>query len=273
MNWTNYKVVLRLLTPLHIGHVKLGNVQRTRHYVTGKALWGALTARLTRDYPELGGDYAAVGKGVNKELAFGYFYPTDDASGAVSVYPWTNPDDFAWRYLNTYASTALNYSRNSAEDGSLHETEFIAPTTRDNKPVYLVGHVFAKQGCELRWREALPRLQLGGERTYGWGRVAKHSCADTDAGMFEGWKVDLTGARPQLALDAETFLCAHASCDSLNEIQGRVEPLVGRITAAATAHGEAPRTAQICWAPGGRVNANVKLQIGDFGIWKGIGGQ
>jgi hypothetical protein len=44
-----YHLVLRLRSPLHIGWNKTGNVQRTRSYVTGRNLWGALTMRLTRD--------------------------------------------------------------------------------------------------------------------------------------------------------------------------------------------------------------------------------
>lgn len=47
--WQWYQLILRLLTPTHISWNKIGNVQRTRPYITGRALWGALTARLTRD--------------------------------------------------------------------------------------------------------------------------------------------------------------------------------------------------------------------------------
>ncbi|MGB9873322.1 MAG: hypothetical protein ACPLYD_16895, partial [Anaerolineae bacterium] len=127
-----YKIVFRLLSPLHCGWFKQGNVQRTRPYVTGKILWGALTARLTRDVPDLGGDYVMVGQRVNAELAFTYLYPATGQD--VDLWPWGDPDEFAWRYLNSYAGTALDYDRNAAEEGSLHETEFIAPVTRDGQP-------------------------------------------------------------------------------------------------------------------------------------------
>ena len=45
MAWRAYKIVLRLRSPLHIGRGKVGNLQRTRPYVAGRNLWGALTAR------------------------------------------------------------------------------------------------------------------------------------------------------------------------------------------------------------------------------------
>lgn len=268
MAWTNYKVVLRLLTPLHIGHMKLGNVQRTRPYVTGKALWGALTARLTRDVPALGGDYAQVGVRVNDELAFSYFYPTDHEDGTVSLWPWDDADDFAWKYMNTYASTALNYNHNSAEDGSLHETEFIAPTTRDSQAVNLVGYIFERDDCALPWRDALDRLQLGGERTYGWGRVKRVTCEKV-AEVWDGWTVELDNDKPVLRAQGDTAtLYAHLDARTIDAIQGRVEPLVGRETKDAGAHGKELKEAKICWMPGATVAKDTTVQIGAGGIWQ-----
>lgn len=117
MSWKSYRVIFRLYSPLHIGWRKLGNLQQTRHYVTGKVLWGAFTARMTRDLPELG-NYECVGARVNNELAFSYFYPA--VGERVNAWPWDDPDEFAWHYLGSYASTSLDYSRNAAEEGSLH---------------------------------------------------------------------------------------------------------------------------------------------------------
>ncbi len=267
MAWTAYKVVLHLLTPLHIGARKLGNVQYTRPYVTGKALWGALTARLTRDVAALGGDYIKVGSQVNEELAFSYFYP---ASGEqVDLWPWGDKaDEFAWRYLGTYASTALNYTQSAAAEGSLHETEFIAPRTRNGQPVNLIGYIFAQAGCNLKWRDMLSRLQLGGERTYGWGRVAKAKVESAGDLLFEHWQIELTKNRPVLtATDKDAPLFAHARTDGL-QAQGRIEPLVGRQTSDSGKHGEAPREAEICWAPGAHISADTRITIGAMGIWK-----
>lgn len=266
MTWTNYQVVLRLLTPLHIGQMKLGNVQRTRHYVTGKALWGAFTARLTRDVPTLGGNYVTVGDRVNTELAFTYFYPA--VGEKVEPFPWENADEFAWRYLNTYASTALNYDHNSAAEGSLHETEFIAPTTRDGQAVNLVGYIFERDGCTLPWRDALDRLQLGGERTYGWGRVKQVTC-EKAARVWDGWTVGLDNDKPVLRAQGDTAtLYAHLDARTIDAIQGRVEPLVGRETKDAGAHGRELGGAQTCWMPGATVAKDTSVQIGAGGIWQ-----
>ncbi len=52
------------------------------------------------------------------------------------LWPWTDRwDKFAWTFLGSYASTALENGR-SAEAGSLHETEYIAPYTRNWESKY-----------------------------------------------------------------------------------------------------------------------------------------
>jgi len=276
MTWTAYKIVFRLLSPMHIGWIKQGNVQRTRPYVTGKALWGALTARLTRDFPHLGGDYETVGKRVSDELAFSYFYPA--VGKTVDLWPWgERADEFAWRYLGSYASTALNYGRNTAEEGSLHETEFIAPHTRDGRPVYLVGYIFAHQGCTLPWQKVLSRLQLGGERTYGWGRVGLHKLLDNGQEFFNSdLALDLNGKRPVVTVSADKELLAHALAAEFQgrrpvpEISGPIEPLLGRETTNPQRFGGDLPPARICWQPGGTLTASAKIIIGEYGIWEGI---
>ena len=86
MRWHGFRVVFRLRSPMHIGCGKVGNLQRTRPYVTGRALWGALTMRLTRDAANGNGpatdsrEYQRVGGEINKSLAYTYFYPGMESS-------------------------------------------------------------------------------------------------------------------------------------------------------------------------------------------------
>ena len=265
MVWTMYRLAFRLLSPLHIGHLKQGNLQRTRPYLTGKALWGALTARLTRE----GGsnDYQHIGKQVNEGLAFSYFFPSTD-SAQVTLFPWDDERRFAWCYLNTYASTALDYERNAALEGSLHETEYLAPLNRDGQPVYLVGYLFEKQGCTLAWRDALHRLQLGGERTYGWGRVQLEGEPEQTSNFWPGWQVDPKGEHPLLqpTPNSERRAYAHVYTENLSA-RGLIEPFLGRETHNPDKHGQALSSALICWQPGALLETTC-LQIGLYGIWK-----
>lgn len=266
MAWKMYRVTLRLLTPLHVGWFKQGNVQRTRPYVTGKALWSALTARLTRD--QNSSDYQGIGRQVSQSLAFSYFYPSTE-SDRVPLWPWNNPDEFAWCYLNTYASTALNYTQNSAQEGSLHETEYIAPYTREGMPVYLVGYIFERDGGALNWKEALSRLQLGGERTYGWGRVERQEVVPEGGRLFDKYTADLSGNRPQIQLDDGSQLLAHALAVGAGAVaaRGSLAPLVGRETRDAHRHGGHLSEARICWEPGATVSGSQVVQIGEHGLW------
>ncbi len=267
MAWTMYRVTLRLLSPLHVGYLKQGNVQRTRPYVTGRALWGALTARLTRDSGS--SNYETVGKQVNDCLAFTYFFPST-APDSVTLFPWDNPDEFAWRYLNTYASTALDYSRNTALEGSLHETEYIAPVTREGAQVYLVGFIFEKNGCSLNWKVALNRLQLGGERTYGWGRVQLEGKPEQTTSFWPGWQVERDKDKPRPVLKASGSTSPAYAHVQVNGVQARglLEPLIGRETHRANQHGEVLSKAVVCWAPGAQVSSSISLCIGEFGLWK-----
>ncbi len=262
MAWTSYLVSLRVLSPIHIGWKKTGNLQQTRPYVTGKTLWGALTARLVRDQGD--NNYHEIGKKVNNELRFTYFYPATDSSKVV-VWPWENSDKFSWMYLGSYAGTALKDK--IVEEGMLHETEYISAKTRDGEQVYLVGYVIEKEGCKLNWKEALKRIQIGGERGYGWGRVRlidsptkKDSCFNSYT--FGGVKDD-----PEITVHKDKPIIAHALVDGL-DCKGTIEPLVGRETNDKKGFGGSISSAEISYIPGGIVKESTRFSIQSRGVWK-----
>jgi hypothetical protein len=284
MSWQAHQIVLRLCSPMHIGQSKIGNVQRTRPYVTGRVLWGALTLRLTRDRfrgqgPATRSDqYRRVGQQVHEHLAFTYLYPTTDPDGQVGLWPWGDDEDgFHSRYLSTYASTALSYPQQSADEGTLHEVEFVSPRTLDSgQPVYLVGYVFARQEAPP-WQAALGRLQLGGERGYGWGRVEPMEVSDVGEGepLFGGqYALEQGSWPPVLKARKNTCLVAHALATGLagqepvQDIQGEIEPLVGRETAPDGRFGVQISKAYVCYVPGSKVKKSTRLQIGHYGVWK-----
>lgn len=275
MKWTAQQIRFRLLSPLHIGWRKSGNLQQTRPYVTGHSLWGALTARLTRDSGK--DNYEEVGQWVDERLAFTYFYPSDCLS-CVRLWPWEESwDEFAWTYLGSYVSTSLA-DGHAAEEGSLHETEFIAPRTREGKPVYLIGYIFQREDWSdlaLDLDATLNKLQIGGERGYGWGRLNLLSGYERepikkDAPVFGKFKVAAAANRPVLEADSEQArLLAHA-CATGSEVNKQCEPLIGRITDSAGAFGQSHSKATVCWIPGEKVTASDKFLIQPKGLWKPI---
>lgn len=268
MLWQRYNLVLRLLAPLHIGWRQTGNLKQTRGYVPGKNLWASLTARLTRDAGKgaNGQAYVDIGGLVTEHFRFTYLYPSLQTEGGYSRYPWE--EEFDYLFLDSYTSAALDYPSQSAADGLLHETEFIAPCTRTGKPVYLTGQLFVQNNLpgELQgWKDALGKLQFGGERGYGWGRV-KLECCQPDA--------EYHGNLPQVQVATGDFLTAHLKAENVTGVTGAVEPLIGwernndrnpktnwRLSKAAT----------ICYAPGSIVSTDATFVIGANGTWEVAG--
>ncbi len=268
MTWTAYQVSFRLLSPMHIGWRKLGNLQQTRPYVTGRSLWGALTARLTRESG--GSNYTNTGKDVDNQLAFTYFYPSTQLD-RVPLWPWSELwDEFAWTFLGSYASAALENARN-AEAGSLHETEYIAPYTREGQQVYLVGYIFEKDTCNLDWQSTLDKLQFGGERGYGWGRVhPKDRYKQINNSKCFDYDLLLDDDRPLLKAPGDMYLLAHTHADTGGaDYRGvTIEPFIGRETKESTGFGKNISHAQVCWVPGGKVTQGETFQIQAKGLWE-----
>ena len=239
MMWTPYRIVLRLRSPMHIGCGTVGNLQRTRPYVTGRALWGALTARIARERAQKGQpadtteQYQNVGRYIDNYLTFTYFYPaTQGPNGQYEIHwPWR--DGFEARFLTSYQSTALTGPSMSASQGTLHEVELICPNTTDTgEPVFLIGYFFVKDGCQIKWQNVLSQLQIVGERGYGWGavgRVEETELVNNEA-LFDGsLQIDIKNTtKPSLKVPKKGYLLAHTVADDELRVVGKMEPLVGR---------------------------------------------
>lgn len=280
MTWTAYRLVFKLKSPMHIGCGKVGNIQRTRPYVTGRAFWGALTMRLTRDGTDGSAtdskQYECYGKKVHEQLAYTYFYPAIKLNKDYLIeWFWKNESQFRRRFLSSYASTALVYPQQAADEGLLHEVEFISPRTLDKgEQVYLVGYVFEKEDCTLNWRDACKRLQMGGERGYGWGMVdLKLDEPVKSQDLFYGQAV-FNGDGDKPIIQAERLL-AHTSATGLTAT-GEIEPLVGREWRSHNQDkegnlinhyaGQCVAFSDVCWVPGSTVEQS-NFTIKKLGIW------
>jgi hypothetical protein len=315
MSWKAYPLIFRLKSPLHIGWRKVGNLHQTRPYVPGKVIWAALTVRCARaGFNELvampgANTYEKAGNWLKKNFGFSYLFPSlkPDLNGAL--YPRFEKErliygsyqlsehEFQYLLLDSYASTALDYARFAAEDGSLHETEFIRPRTRrlrgtsiskliDNKleyeeigaPVYLVGYVFAKNNLINEIKSLLQHVRFGAERRYGWGRVELFGDLNEindNAMLFGQWLVDKNSEEAiQIRAEQGSFLPAHAIASSNQakrlpvdgQLAGQVETLVGRETTQEQYFGRELSKPLICWQAGSVLLAQLSARIGDYGI-------
>lgn len=266
MTWQKYRLVFRMIAPLHIGYRTSGNLMQTRGYVPGRVMWAALTARLTRD-EDNGADgqrYVAIGRLVQDHFRYTYLYPAiQNGDGLKTYYPWD--EDFDYLFLNSYASTALNYPSQSSEDAMLHETEFIAPHTRNGEPVYLTGTLYAKTDLPVplnKWQKTLKKLQLGAERGYGWGRVQNMLCGREGAAFYD---------EPMVELHNGDLIAAHLKAETATGVAGPVEPLIGwerNNDKDGKSNWRLSTEALICYAPGSKVTGGGNFTIGPDGIWE-----
>ncbi len=260
--WQPYTLVWRLLAPLRVGRRTIGNLQQTRPYVPGWVLWAALTARLTRDVGlgARGSAYREIGSQVREHFRFAYAWPTTEPPHPR--YPWESQARFDADFLDAYISTALDYDDLAAEEGSLHEAEFLRPYTPQGRPVHLVATVWVREPlpAHLRpWQDVMGRVLLGGERSYGWGRVRLVQMEP--------------GARVLDIPDPEAFTWqgptpAHVAALPLlrYRLRGPVEPLVGWQTRPDGRKG-LPETPNFAFRPGVEVTSDVRFRMDAWGIW------
>jgi hypothetical protein len=302
MAWTLYRVTWRLESPLHSGFAKLGNIQRTRLYVTGRMLWGALTARLTRD--QNGNDYTVVGNAIKECLAFSYGYLCLTEDGDQPLLPEYTAEGLQYKLgaqmpanslterevqrlcLSSYASTALDYANNTAVDGSLHEVEFISPrvlceekklNVKAGQPLYLTALIAEAESAQTNsavkdWKSSLERLEMGGERTYGFGKLRLRQLSDpisssalSTAWFGSGFIPD--NDQPVIKLQKGAAVTAHTAADHRSISFGQIEPFVGRATTDKAEFGKNVEYSGVYWLPGSILNESADCQICEYGLW------
>jgi len=288
MTWQLFRLAYELLSPLHIGYHKVGNVQRTRYYLPARNLWGAITEHLTRSgFQAQGasqGDYRKIGEWVKTFCRFSYFFVSED-NGMLApryqdnclYYGNLTHANFERCYLEAHVATALDTGTVSAAEGSLHEVEFISPypegIEKVSRHTCLTGWVFLKGeavntlGTEQKWRTWLGELHVGGERRYGFGHLCLLSLK-TDS-TLNGLSVELEQHSPCVCLQTGNALPAHVIAQGIQAC-GAVEPLVGRETSRSNAFGRTLTQGIVCWVPGSLLTASVLVQLGHNGYWRSI---
>ena len=254
MEWLAYRLVYRADSPIHVGYHKLGMIQQTRRYIPGKLVWASTTARLTRALWDAPGrrEYQLIGEWVRENLSFTYLFPTLDLSypliphysndgvcyGVLNTSKCLNLEDFEHRFIGSYASAAIDASTGTAEEGSLHEIEYLSHRAKDTgQQVIYTGAAFLRQysvsfepdpalraircdddvvfavnGRLVRlFGDVLRQLLVGGELCYGFGRL---SLLSEYSGWFDGstqlWNhyslslAPSNGDRPQLDICSTT---------------------------------------------------------------------
>jgi hypothetical protein len=255
--WQRLPICFELLSPIHLGFLPKNPgtvVAPTRPYVPGKNLWGSITASLApRLYSHPRPDhFAAIGDDIRKCLAFSYFYLSDGQKvlapsyeGGVLNWAEMSNSEFRGMFLDSRLSTQIGET-GAAEDGSLHEIEFIrhkvgAPAAGVRKVLLcgvmwaqtestIVGRRLLVEGTRLRLDsgdvglDLLDALTVGGERNYGFGRI--RSCPLT-ASLTEKLE-DLWPDEPGTPFLLSRPLLGHAVYRQNVPFRGQVEIVASR---------------------------------------------
>lgn len=291
-----YQAKYRAISPVHIGYRMIGFLNTTRYYITGKVMWGAMTAQLTRRLFEepTSNDYRNTGEFIKKHIRTTYFFPYVSDVLYLPVYTEEGlkyddliRSDFEKKFVHSRVSTALDKT-GSAEDESLHEVEYIRNKVEINENVenvYWVGYIFVDKNEENKGIEVvtsgdqftvvaegtkvealgfLGRISVGGERNYGFGKLElrKENLQKTTAEIFdcavEGNKVE------------SLIALGHVEYYDTNYI-GEIEPLVGRDWGErGVGRSNKKIDSNICFVPGTRFAEKTQFEIAEFGILRKI---
>jgi len=271
-----------------------GSVNRARLYVPARTLWGALTAELTRheagDAAARAEAYRKVGAWLRERFRFSYLYPAERTIGGWRAWLpayrdrlglcWQREDGwpgepmgdraFRARLLHTRPGTAIAAASDTAEEGSLRETECIQTRWRDEVgrgrgPVAMVGYVFSRGDADLARLVPIRTLFVGGDTRYGLGRLIRDGETEPTQRLF-GAKVNLADGAPRVVTDR---LLAHVPVTDEPALAGDLELLRGwdRGTIERVAAGEeAP-----CWRPGSVAHCTVPWCLTAEGYWEANG--
>jgi len=298
MGWKAYRLVYQAKSPIHIGWHTLGYIKLTRYYITGKNIWGAMTANIVRT---LYGheDYQDVGKLLKNDILVSYFYPAIDFQYPLlpkfqndGLYYGTYPvSDFERLFIQSYGQTAVLPESNTAEDQSLHESDFIShyiegEDTQKHQNVYFVGYIFIHnkanyKGQILTWeniKRAITEIFVGGDRKYGWGRLLleteKTKAGEvTDCKIF-GNQLETKDEGLYITIAKNNHIPAHLELKTEGnfKIKGNIEPLVGldwgtpKTSPGKIGAGQKISHARICWMPGSAMEEDKSLKIDEFGM-------
>lgn len=252
MTWSLYRWTWQLEAPLYVGMPPAGSLNRCRLYVPARALWGAVTAEITRATAGSGcPDYEKVGDKLRQELRFTYLFPAERSGnewhGWLPRYVedkglvWQREDathhelsdrQFRMRLLSTRPSTAIEPSSDVAAEGSLRETECMNTWWSEHEnlpsgPVRLVGYVFVYDNLKQELCDGLKNLEcimIGGDTRYGLGSLRRVEMRP-DPQVF-GCNVHLSRGDP--GVETERVL-AHAELNAKvqPQLRGNVELLRG----------------------------------------------
>ncbi len=288
MSWSLYRWTWQLESPLYLGMLPAGSVNRCRLYVPARAMWAAVTAEIARTQAKSGfPEYDQVGEQIRKQVRFTYLFPAEKIGKEWCAWlpRYLSTEGLVWEckeapdrrlpdrqfrmlLLSTRPSTAIDPASHTAAEGSLHETECINTRWRDEHgrpggPVALIGYVFLHDGLEEKLRTTLKDLEaiaIGGDTRYGLGQLRR--VEKTGVTSVFGCAVGLSRDEPEIVAK-RIFGHAAVNGKAPGNLHGEMELLRG------WDYGKNKPwcTERPLWMPGSCTEAEHEWRIEDFGHW------
>ena len=151
--YMRFNVIYELVSPVRIGHRKVGNLQTTRYYIPGNVLWASAVRRLVGRFGMGSVDgrnaYDYWGDTLKDYIRFSYLFLLDEHGKQLIPEIGNNWKEsterrstIESRYIFSTAGTPLNPETLTVEEGMLHELEWISNIDRvTGCPTTLAGHI------------------------------------------------------------------------------------------------------------------------------------
>ena len=307
MTWNIQRLVYQAKSPIHIGWHTLGYIKLTRHYIPGRTMCGAITANMTRTYGNKGVDSYNVFKEIFKtKILTSYFYPAIDPdapllprfTGQGMEYGFTGSTclpkaDFERNFIGSFGQTAVLPQSNTAEDNTLHESEYISPCINKKgvcNSLFFVCYLFIKDDAsfhdkkvawsnkEISLKSAMQDIFVGGDLKYGWGQLKldNNPAVEKHQKKIFGYDFIEKDGLPCMEIPPDSPIPAHLLIDSKITAKGDIEPMVGREFGNVknskgeerNGAGKKISRAKLCWIPGSVITGDTKqtLQISSYGL-------
>jgi len=287
MAWKGYRLIYRALSPVHVGSYTLGYINLTRRYITGRAMWGALTANLVRTgLVNMG--YEACGEMLKTNVLMSYFFPALDIEkpflpkyGELGLQYGFNGSQitshqFEQKFIRSMGQTAIDIRTWTAEDQTLHDSEYLTPRVQDGesfKQLLFVGYLYVNDKNDNRITEeiikkAWSELFIGGDRKYGWGRIKLIDIKE-DTYLFHYPLDSDCNKVPTFKMSRNSPVPAHVLVNEGVKLKGDMELFSGLEYDNENKKGfghKISKECKLCWTPGSVLIEDASLSIGPYGV-------
>jgi len=279
MNKDGYILVFKQIQSIHLGIRGYGVLSETRIFITGQAMWGALTNSYGRSKKWSNGDFE---NNENKEIfeKITCFYPsfTKNYNGVMLpgfkrgefYLEGYSEKDFRNEFVDGFISTAIQPMSLTAKDKSLHEMEIILPKDKGNeKQLYWVGLLWIEEDVKTNFlKEKELEIIIGGDSRYGLGRLKLERVEEISDEFLDKWGIEKANNLNSISLSKNkdnhrSKICNFLKRDGYN-FEGKLELL-----ADFNFHDKVlPDTTnpQLCIVPGSK----VEISQNNFDLKRGI---